>query len=91
VPTFKEQGLTLKGFEQDTWFGISAPAATPDPIIEKVNAAFNKALQDKGVIEKLAKIDVRTAGGTPQQFGKLWAEQIVTWAAVLKAAGVKPQ
>jgi tripartite-type tricarboxylate transporter receptor subunit TctC len=91
VPTFKEQALTLKGFEQDTWFGISAPAATPDPIIEKVNAAFNKALQDKGVIEKLAKIDVRTAGGTPQQFGKLWAEQIVTWAAVLKAAGVKPQ
>lgn len=91
VPTFKEQGLTLKGFEQDTWFGISAPAGTPDPIIAKINAAFNKALQDKGVIEKLAKIDVRTAGGTPEQFGKLWSEQIVTWAEVLKAAGVKPQ
>lgn len=91
VPTFKEQGLTLTGFEQDTWFGISAPAGTPDPIIGKVNAAFNKALQDKGVIEKLAKIDVRTAGGTPEQFGKLWSEQIATWAAVLKAAGVKPQ
>ena len=91
VPTFKEQGLSLKGFEQDTWFGISAPASTPDGIVAKVNAAFNKALADKGVIEKLAKIDVRTAGGTPQAFGKLWSEQIVTWGQVLKAAGVKPQ
>ena len=43
------------------------------------------------MIEKLAKIDIRTAGGTPEQFGKLWAEQIVTWREVLKAAGVKPQ
>lgn len=91
IPTFKEQGLTLKGFEQDTWFGISAPGGTPDAIVAKLNGAFNKALQDKGVIEKLAKVDVRTAGGSPADFAKLWAAQIVTWREVLKAAGVKPQ
>lgn len=90
VATFKEQGLTLRGFEQDTWFGISAPAGTPDPIIAKLNAAFNKALKDKTVIERLAKVDIRTGGGTPEQFAKLWAEQIATWKEVLTKAGVKP-
>lgn len=91
VPTFKEQGLRLRGFEQDTWFGIHVPAGTPDPIVAKLNAAFNKALLDKDVIAKLAKVDIRTVGGTPAEFAKLWAEQIVTWRDVLKAAGVKPQ
>ncbi len=91
VATFKEQGLTLRGFEQDTWFGISAPAATPAPIVAKLNDAFNKALKNKTVIERLAKVDIRTAGGTPEQFGKLWAEQITTWKEVLAKAGVKPK
>ena len=91
VPTFKEQGLALRGFDQDTWFGIHAPGATPDPIVAKLNAALNKALADKDVVDKLAKVDIRTAGGTPEAFGKLWAEQIVTWRDVLKNAGVKPE
>jgi tripartite-type tricarboxylate transporter receptor subunit TctC len=91
VPTFKELGLKLRGFEQDTWFGISAPAGTPDAIVDKLNAAVNKALQDKDVITKLAKVDIRTVGGTPVQFAKLWHEQIATWRDVLKAAGVKPE
>lgn len=91
VATFKEQGLSLKGFEQDTWFGLSAPSGTPDAIVDKLNAAVNSALKDKTVMERLAKVDIRTAGGTPAQFAKLWAEQIVTWREVLKAAGIKPQ
>ncbi len=91
VPTFKEQGLKLRGFEQDTWFGIHVPAGTPDPIVAKLNAAFNKALLDKEIIAKLAKLDIRTVGGTPAEFAKLWAEQIVTWREVMKAAGVKPE
>lgn len=91
VPTFKEQGLTLRGFEQDTWFGISAPAATPDAIVNRLNAAFNKALGDKEVVDRLAKVDIRTAGGSPQDFGKLWTEQIATWRDVLAKAGVKPE
>ena len=90
VPTFKELGITLRGFEQDTWFGISVPGATPDAIVNKLNDAANKAIQDKKVIETLAKVDIRTAGGTPAEFAKLWAEQIATWREVLIAAGVKP-
>ncbi len=91
VATFKEQGLTLRGFEQDTWFGISAPGATPDAIVSRLNAAFNRALGDKEVVERLAKVDIRTVGGTPQHFGNIWAEQIATWRDVLAKAGVKAQ
>ncbi len=91
VPTFKEMNLTLKGFEQDTWFGISAPAGTPDAIVAKLNGVINAALKNQKVIDTLAKVDIRTAGGTPAEFAKLWAEQIMTWRDVLKAAGVTPE
>lgn len=91
VPTFKEMGITLRGFEQDTWFGISAPGGTPEAIVGKLNGVVNAALKNQKVIETLAKVDIRTAGGTPEEFGKLWAEQIRTWRDVLIAAGVKPQ
>jgi tripartite-type tricarboxylate transporter receptor subunit TctC len=90
VPTFKEQGITLKGFEQDTWFGISVPGGTPDAIVTRLNGVVNTAIKDKKVIETLAKVDIRTAGGTPAEFGQLWNDQIKVWREVLIAAGVKP-
>jgi tripartite-type tricarboxylate transporter receptor subunit TctC len=89
VPTFKELGMRLTGFDQDTWFGISAPKGTPDAIVAKLNAAINKALLDRKVIETLAKVDIRTNGSTPEEFAKLYADQFVTWKAVLQRAGVK--
>jgi tripartite-type tricarboxylate transporter receptor subunit TctC len=89
VPTFKELGMKMTGFDQDTWFGISAPRGTPGPIVAKLNGAINKALQDKTVVETLAKMDIRVAGSTPEAFGKLYAEQFAVWKAVMQRAGVK--
>ena len=91
VPTFKEQGITLKGFDKDNWFGISVPAGTPDAIVDKLNAAFNKAIQNKDAIEKLAKVDIRMLGSTPAEFGALFVQQVAAWRDVLKTAGVKPE
>lgn len=89
VPTFKELGMKLTGFDQDTWFGISAPRGTPDAIVAKLNSAINKALQDKNVVDTLAKVDIRVAGSTPAEFAKLYAEQFAVWKAVMQRAGVK--
>ena len=43
------------------------------------------------MVERLTKLDIRTAGGTPEEFGKLFVEQIATWREVLAKAGVKPE
>ena len=91
VPTFKESGIALKGFDKDNWFGISAPAATPDDIVAKINAAIHKAVLDKGAIEKLGKVDIKLVSSTPQDYGKLIAQQVVAWRGVLEAAGIKPE
>lgn len=91
VPTLSELGIKLKGFDQDNWFGISAPAGTPDAIVDKLNAAFMKAIQNREAIEKLAKVDIRVTGGSPAEFGKLYAQQVAAWREVLASAGVKPE
>ena len=53
VPTFKERGINLKGFDKDNWFGLSVPAATPDEIVTKLNAMIHKAVENKDAIDKL--------------------------------------
>src|SRR5207253_10442095 len=51
VPTFAEQGVA--GFEATGWFGIVAPAATPNDVIEKLNTAFVTALKDPAIVERI--------------------------------------
>ena len=87
VPTVAESGLP--GFEYHTWFGVWAPAATPRPIIEKLNAEVEKALATPEVRERL-----RGLGGEPSTMKLADIEpfvkaEIVKWAKVVKEAGVK--
>ena len=91
VPTLKERGLHLSSLDDGVWFGLSAPAGTPDAIIEKLNAAVRKTLSEKSVVETLAKNDTTTAASTPQEFDRLIREQIVVWREVLRKAGIKPE
>ena len=91
VPTFKESGIELKGFDKDNWFGISVPAATPDAIVAKLDAAIHKAVLNSHAIDTLAKVEIKLVASSPQAFTGLIAQQVEAWRAVLKAAGVKPE
>ena len=91
VPTFEENGVALKGFDNGQWFGIGAPAGTPDAIIARLNEAQGKALQKKDVQERLAKVEFTPVGGTPQELGRLVEQQLAYWRDTMRAAGVKPQ
>ena len=91
VPTFKESGIALKGFDRDNWFGISAPASTPDAIIAKLDAAIRKAVLNRQAIDTLAKVEIKLVSSSPQEFTELIAQQVEAWRVVLKAAGVKPE
>ena len=91
IPTLREAGYHLKSLDDGVWFGISAPAGTPDAIIAKLNAAINTAARDAKAIETLAKSDISMVGGTPAEFEKLIASQLEVWRDLMKSAGVKPE
>ena len=82
VPTLSEQGL--KGFDVSNWFGIYAPHGTPNEAINKVNAAFNAALQDPEMIKRLAFLGATPTGSTPAQMGKMVADDKTKWANLIR-------
>jgi len=86
VPTV---GETYKGFEAVTWFGILAPAKTPAPVVAKLNAEINKALQDPNVRKQIEKEGGEVLGGTTKQFAELMKSDLAAWSEVVKASGAK--
>jgi tripartite-type tricarboxylate transporter receptor subunit TctC len=86
VPTFTELGYPI---EEYTWVGFLAPAGTPPEIVQKLNTAFNHALQAPDVRERLASLTLEPIGGTPQQFADYLATEIAKWGEVVKQTGAK--
>jgi tripartite-type tricarboxylate transporter receptor subunit TctC len=87
VPTINESGY--KGFDAVTWFGILAPAGTPKEVVAKLNAEFNKALQQPDMRKKINDEGADPAGGTPEQFATLIKEDTVRWGKIVKESGAK--
>jgi tripartite-type tricarboxylate transporter receptor subunit TctC len=87
VPTINESGY--KGFDAVTWFGLLAPAGTPKDVVAKLNAEFNKALQNPELRKKLGDEGADPAGGTPEQFAALIKDDIPRWGKVVKESGAK--
>jgi tripartite-type tricarboxylate transporter receptor subunit TctC len=88
LPTVDEQGL--KGFECYTWNSILAPAGTPKPIVDKLNAAANKALADPAVIDALTKTGVDpTPGSTPETTADFVKTELAKWAPIIRASGAQ--
>jgi tripartite-type tricarboxylate transporter receptor subunit TctC len=88
VPTFTELGVT--GVEAMGWFGFFAPPKTPKPIVDALNKAINTALQSPDVAAKLSGLGMDPATGTPEQFGKIVADDYAKWGPIVKASGFKP-
>jgi tripartite-type tricarboxylate transporter receptor subunit TctC len=84
VPTIAE---TVPGYEASAWFGMAVPKGTPRPIIDKLNKAINEALADPVMQTKLADLGGTNIPGTPEDFGKIIAEETDKWAKVVKATG----
>jgi tripartite-type tricarboxylate transporter receptor subunit TctC len=88
VPTFAEAGFP--GIEDYTWVGLFLPAGTPAPIVQKLNAAVNRALESPDVRERLAANAFDPVGGSPQQAAEYVKAEIAKWAKVVRDTGAKP-
>jgi tripartite-type tricarboxylate transporter receptor subunit TctC len=89
VPTAEEQGL--KGFDANTNGGFLAPAGTPKPIINKLNAEINAALKMPDVRSKLEAAGIEIQGGTPQEYAALIKSDLAKWQKVVKSAGIEAE
>jgi tripartite-type tricarboxylate transporter receptor subunit TctC len=89
APTVAEAGVP--GYEASQWYGVLAPARTPQGIIAKLNAEIVHILQTPDMKKRLAADGTEPVGNTPDEFGRYIKEEIVKWAKVAKAAGIKPE
>jgi tripartite-type tricarboxylate transporter receptor subunit TctC len=86
VPTVAE---TVPGYEASAWFGMGAPKDTPRPIIERLNREINAALKDPEMVKKLADLGGTPISGTPEDFGKVIADETEKWRKVVEFSGAK--
>jgi tripartite-type tricarboxylate transporter receptor subunit TctC len=87
LPTIAEAGVP--GYAAPTWSGIIAPAGVPRPIVDKLNAAINKALKSEGMSKFFATVGDEPAGGTPEDFAAVIASDSRKWGEVIKRAGIR--
>ena len=92
VPTTAEAGLP--DFQLGVWHGLYAPAGTPQPVLDKIEAALQTAVADPTVAERFAELGTAPSTAeeaTPEALAKLLAEQIALWQPLIEAAGAKAQ
>ena len=87
VPTMGEAGM--KDFVVEQWQAVFAPAATPAPVIARLNREINQALQHADVVALGEKLGVTLVGGTPGQLGALQKSDSAKWAEVIRKGGIK--
>lgn len=88
VPTMTEAGVP--GFDRvGAWFGVVAPAGTPQAVVGKLNAAIDQALAKPAIRERLLSMGMVPIGGPPSDFKTFLERDSVRWAALIKAADIR--
>lgn len=87
VPTVGESGL--KGFEVNEWNGLFAPAGTPRPILDRLEAETRAVVADKAVASRFAEMGVQGVGSSSKDFAAFVQSETTKWAGVIKAGNIK--
>jgi tripartite-type tricarboxylate transporter receptor subunit TctC len=86
VPTYQEGGVPIL---LDQWLGFLVPAGTPADIVKRLNAATDKALALPAVRERLAPQGLDVAGGSPEQFARIYREDFEKYGKLVKELNIK--
>jgi len=89
IPELPTVAESVPGYTFDSWMGLLAPAATPRPVVEQINAAVNKLLKDPVILDRLDKQGVVPRAMTPEAFNALLREDYVKMGRVVKTAGAR--
>jgi tripartite-type tricarboxylate transporter receptor subunit TctC len=87
APTIAEQGFA--GFETSQWYGLSAPAKTPDAVVKRLAQEAARAVKSSAVVERFKADDAEAIGSTPQEYAEFVAKEQARWKDVIQRAGIK--
>jgi tripartite-type tricarboxylate transporter receptor subunit TctC len=85
IPSIAE---TLPGYDVPVWYGLMVPAATPKPVVNRLNLEMKKALETPAVRERLAAQGIETEYTTVAEFAQLIREDAARWAKLVKDSGI---
>ena len=91
LPEVPTVGEFVPGYEVSTWYGVCARVGTPAEVIDKINKEINAGLADPTMKTRLADLGGITIAGSPDDFGKLIADETEKWGKVIRAANIKPE
>lgn len=89
LPTIAEAGLP--GYEVSGWYGLVAPAGTPEPVIARLHDAVQHALRQAEVREKLLSVGVEAVEATTAQFAQKLHAELAKWEKIVKPLGITPE
>jgi tripartite-type tricarboxylate transporter receptor subunit TctC len=89
IPTMEQAGFA--DFALDAWFGLVAPAATPDAVIGKLNGAFVQAVRDPEVVKQITDQGAEAIGNSSAEFGAFIASETERLSKLVRAVGVKAE
>jgi tripartite-type tricarboxylate transporter receptor subunit TctC len=89
VPSLAE-AAGIRDIDTDIWYGLYAPARTPQTVIDRVNADVNRVLKMPDIADTLAKQGLQPTGGTPAALADLTRTDLERWTAVVRAAKIQP-
>lgn len=88
VPTLNK---TIPGFSAETWFGLVAPKATPDEVVNKLHAAVQKVMADEALKVKFLAAGAVVKSATPEGFGKLMQDDHIVLGSAIKQFDIKAE
>ena len=87
IPTMAESGVP--GFDISAWQGMVAPAGLPRPLLDKINAAVNRAVTQPAFKTRMLELGSEATGGTPEEFAAVIRRDSTKWGEVIRKAGIK--
>ena len=89
LPTIAEAGVP--GAEAGTWYGLLAPASTPDAVVAKLNAEVIKVLAMADARDRLSTVGVEPLGTTPEEFADQIRSDVLKWGKIIRAANLRAE
>jgi tripartite-type tricarboxylate transporter receptor subunit TctC len=88
VPAIAE---TLPGYESQNWWGVLAPAGTPQPVLDRLYGAMTEVLQSKETGKRMESEGAETVRMTPPEFGRFISAELAKWVKVARDVGIQAE
>jgi tripartite-type tricarboxylate transporter receptor subunit TctC len=91
VPTFAEAGAPLPEMRVGSWWGLFAPAGTPNDILAELNRALQQALSSPDLLQRLRELNIEPLSGPAKELERWVGSEMNTWSQVIKRSGIQPE